>query len=403
MSQTTYSEEQLIKSVDLYRKLGSKSAVADHMGTTESSIRRMLKAAARRGLAVDVVPIMPGFEIKSVARKEGEAWVKQAPAAGEEFVPPDGHRIAGVSALVDADNRIIQQWVKTKEDGPALEDKLAIIEKAFENFVPSAPELKGPIYCTDDRLTVYILCDWHIGLFAYGKETGGPDWDLSIAKKELLDTFTDVVMNSAPSSKAIVLGLGDLMHADNSNNMTARSGNVLDVDTRYAKVLETTCDMMVEVVEMVRRKHEFVEVVIKPGNHDPESTVGIRQALRMYYRNEPKVDVDTSPNPFYWCRFGVNLIGGTHGDKARPKDMPLIMANMRKQDWAETSTRHFHTGHVHHDSLKETGGVHVFTHRAPMAQDAYHASHGYLSGRSMKSYSYHATKGARGSFEVEIN
>lgn len=402
MTQKPVSERELMNAVAAYEKTGTKTGAAKLLNVDESTVRRYLKNASRRGLLLSERPILPGFEIKSLSRKEGDAWIKQTPAAGEEFTAPDGHRIAGVSALLDSENRIIQQWVKTKEDGPALEDKLAIIEKAFENFKPSAIEVSGVTSLADDRLTVYILCDWHIGLFAYGKETDGPDWDLAIAKRELLDTFADVVMNSAPSKTAVVLGLGDLMHADNSNNMTARSGNVLDVDTRYSKVLETTCDMMVEVVEMVRRKHELVEVVVKPGNHDSDSTVGIRQALRMYYRDVASVAVDTSPSPFYWRRFGVNLIGGTHGDKAKPKDMPLIMANMRKQDWAETTTRHFHTGHVHHDSLKETGGVHVFTHRAPMAQDAYHASHGYLSGRSMKSYSYHITKGARGSFEVEI-
>ncbi|MBN7755504.1 hypothetical protein JYP46_01590 [Nitratireductor aquimarinus] len=96
------------------------------------------------------------------------------------------------------------------------------------------------------------------------------------------------------------------------------------------------------------------------------------------------------------------MIGGTHGDKAKIPDLPMIMANRRKEDWAATSTRHFHSGHIHHDTLREVGGVSVFSHRAPVAQDAYHASHGYLSGRSIKSYTYHIEKGARGHSEVEL-
>ena len=141
---------------------------------------------------------------------------------------------------------------------------------------------------------------------------------------------------------------------------------------------------------------------IRDSNHDEHSTVGLRQALRMYWRNEVRVMVDTSPNPYHYHRFGVNLIAGVHGDKSRPKELPLILANSRPEDWAASTTRHFHSGHIHHDTLLETGGVHVYTHRAPVAQDAYHAAKGYLSGRSMRSFTYHRDKGFRLMTEVEI-
>jgi hypothetical protein len=253
-----------------------------------------------------------------------------------------------------------------------------------------------------DRLTVYIFCDWHVGLFAYGKETGGPDWDLSIAKRVLLQSVADLVEQTPKSKHAVMLGLGDILHADNARNMTERSGNILDVDTRYAKTLSTASDLLVEAGEMVAAKHDAVEITLKPGNHDPNSTIGLQQALRMYWRNSARVAVDDSPNPFWWKRFGVNLIGAAHGDGAKIPEMPLIMANMRRQDWADTFTRHFHTGHIHHDTVKEIGGVHVWSHRAPVAQDAYHAARGYLSGRSMRACNYDIDRGTTGTSEVEI-
>ena len=300
-----------------------------------------------------------------------------------------------------ADGRIVQQWVKTKEGERSPEETAEIVKKAFEAWEPAAPAII-PAEGDDERLTVYILADWHVGLFAYGKETGGPDWDLSIAKRVLYETMQEVVDQAPKSAHALMLGLGDLLHADDARNQTARSHNVLDVDTRYSKCLETVCDLIVGVTEMVALKHSHVEATFKPGNHDTNSTVGITQALRMFFRNSAHVEVDTSPDPFYWRRFGVNLIGGTHGDKAKIPDLPLIMANRRKEDWAASSTRHFHTGHIHHDRVRETGGVHVFAHRAPVAQDAFHAGMGYLSGRSMRAYAYHAEKGAKGHSEVEI-
>jgi hypothetical protein len=332
-------------------------------------------------------------------------WYKRAIARGlDGSVPepvPEGLKITGTSTLYGPDGLVKGQWVKTKAEPEAI-DVAEVIKAAFDDFTPLAPSIIRPTGGDDDRLTAYIFCDWHVGLFAYGEETGGPDWDLSIARKVLIETAAELIDQSPKSKHALILGLGDLLHADNANNQTERSKNVLDVDTRYSKCVDTIVDLMVESSQMIAVKHEQVELVLKPGNHDPYSTVGLRQALRMYYRNEERVVVDTSPNPFYFRRFGVNLIAGVHGDKAKPKQLPLIMANMRPTDWGQTSTRHWHTGHVHHDTEKEDGGVHVYSHRAPVAQDAYHAHEGYLSGRSMKSFSYDAQRGCRGRTEIEI-
>jgi len=212
----------------------------------------------------------------------------------------------------------------------------------------------------------------------------------------------ELIEAAPPSKYAIVLGLGDLLHQDGTLPITTRSRSILDSDTRYPKIHDTLCDMMAETTERIAQKHHNVEISIGPGNHDDAATVGIRSSLRMYWRNDDRIMVDTSPNPFYFKRFGVNLIGGVHGDKTKPSQLPLLMANRCKEDWALTTTRHFHTGHIHHDTLKEDGGVHVYSHRAPVAQDAYHAHHGYLSGRSMRAYIYHKTKGARGNIEIEM-
>ncbi len=89
-----------------------------------------------------------------------------------------------------------------------------------------------------------------------------------------------------------MLGLGDLLHADNARNMTERSGNILDVDTRYAKT--TTTDLLVEVSEMSAAKHDLIEIVLKPGNHDPNSTVGLVQGQRMYWGNSNRTVAEAS-------------------------------------------------------------------------------------------------------------
>lgn len=409
MATPPVSDERLLQRVDAWIRHGkSTSKAARELGDSESTINRAAREAARRGLLPGQHPAQPGFEIRNQSvqvdkdQQIKSQSFKYAKSPGDAFEIPEGQAEKGRSVLLDADGRTVQQWIKTNAHQKTPEQHANEFEAAFANFTPLAPSIAPPVNSDADRLTVYILADWHLGLFAYGAETGGPDWDLTIARRVLTETMLEVIETSPPSSRAIVLGLGDLLHADNARNQTDRSGNSLDVGTRYSKTCDTLSDLMAEITECIGAKHDQVDVVVKPGNHDEHSTVGLRQALRMYWRNHDRVDVDTSPNPFYFKRFGVNLIGGVHGDKTKPRDLPLILANRRPDDWAASTTRHMHSGHIHHDTLGELGGVHVYTHRAPVAQDAYHSANGYLSGRSMRSFTYHVEKGFRLMTEVEI-
>lgn len=406
MASPPVPDDVIRRTLDAMEKCGGNQCAASEMlGISRSGVQGHMRMAARRGMLApgNATEVMEGFEITRVQTGPRGTTVEQKPEPGKPFEMPEGHRIKGVSAFIDPEGRVRGQWVKTREGEPSPERTAEIIQAAFAKFEPKAPIVLPPRDSDDERLTAYIFCDWHVGLFAWGKETGGHDWDLSIARETLSAAVREIVETSPPSAHAVILGLGDLLHADNGRNQTERSGNVLDVDTRYSKCLETVCDLMAESSELIASKHRNVQAVFKPGNHDENSTVGIRQALRMYWRDNDRVSVCTSPDAFYWRRFGVNLIGGTHGDKAKIPDLPLIMANRRKDDWSATATRHIHTGHIHHDTEREIGGVHVYSHRAPVAQDAYHAWHGYLSGRSMKSYTYHIDRGSRGHSEVEIS
>jgi len=400
------TDEEALARYKAYLEHGSLSAAGRALGVSDNTIRRAVLAAAERGL-LGTEPVLPGFVLyKSTAVYDDEGnlvrkFVQQRQERPTPYEAPENHRVKGQSTLVDAEGRIIQQWIKTTEER-SPENLAKTFEESFRNFTPLAPRLSKPAKTEDDKLTVYIWTDWHIGLYSWGLETGEGDWDLGIARTVMNDTIREVIDAAPKSQRAIVLGLGDLLNQDTILPITQRSGNVLDSDTRYAKCLETLCDLVQENTERVAAKHDEVELVFKPGNHDEASTVGLRMALRSYWRNTERVQVDLSPDPFYFKRFGVNLIGGVHGDKTKLAQLPMIMANRCKEDWAVTTTRHFHTGHLHHRVELEEGGVQVFQHRATTEKDAYHAHHGYLGGRSMRAFIYHHDKGSRGNIEIVI-
>ena len=394
--------------IDLYNRLGSANKVAQHLGMNRKSIDKWVIIAKRKGWIGEHAGMVPaGHEVGSVSRAYDRYGnqVKETIHTRPERQPyeqEEGYEVKGRSTLIDADGNVASQWVKTNKERLSLEKTIEVIQAAFKGYKPVTPNISKPKEARSDMLTVYPVLDWHIGMFAYGKETGGPDWDLSIARKQLCSTFSELVEQTPPSGRAIFLGLGDLLHSDNNRNRTERSGNPLDVDTRHQKILETACDIMAECSELVASKHQKVTVVFKRGNHDETSNAAILQAIRMMYRNHKRVEVATSPNPFFWTEFGVNLIGGTHGDQQKIDQLPMIMATRCKEAWGRTKTRHVFTGHVHHERAKEVEGVKCFSLRAPIPVDAWHAGVGYSSGRSMYGFNYHSELGSRGNIEVEI-
>lgn len=101
-----------------------------------------------------------------------------------------------------------------------------------------------------------------------------------------------------------MLGGGDLLHADNSENRTARFGNALQVDGRRPKVLMAACKLMVRTVELCLACHRHVTLRILPGNHDENSAVSVAYFLAAWFRDEARVTVDLDPSLFWWFRWG---------------------------------------------------------------------------------------------------
>ena len=94
--------------------------------------------------------------------------------------------------------------------------------------------------------------------------------------------------------------------------------------------------------------------------------------LEALYENEPRVEVITSPNPYWYYKFGKNLIGTCHGDGAKGKDLPGIMANDVREWWGQSDYCVWFVGHVHHKDIKDYTGCTVEYMRTLAASDAWH-------------------------------
>lgn len=390
------TDENLQETVDLYIQYGSQRKIAEILGLSQSTINYRIKMAAQRGL-LGTSPVLPGYVIARSSEQRDEdgnlqkEWITQKPAHAEEWQMPPQHVIKGVSALVDANGNVIQQWVKTRQ---TMEDKVEYIKNAFDDLRPAAP-VAAPSHVDSTLLTIYPVADLHLGMYAWDEETG-ENYDLYIAQDLLNDAVGQLVELSPGSETSLVLGMGDFFHSDSNENRTRRSGNPLDVDTRYAKVLKVGLALMVGVVIRALEKHKHVIFRNLPGNHDPYAALALTLAISAYFRDEPRVTVDTSPSPFFFHRHGKVLIGATHGDMVKAEDMPGLMAATVPVEWGRSQFRYVYCGHWHSKRkrlISENSGAEVEVFQTLAPRDAWGNAMGFTANRSMVAITHHAEYG----------
>lgn len=402
MSTIPLTNEQCLEALQALAEHGTKTGAAIALNISRGAFQNRYNTAIMRGLDGEFAGLVPeGFEVKSASTQYDENGeikgksIKVGKGTGGQL-DPTGFDVVKRSTLIDGSGNVTAQWLKEDKQKRSLDDLIGDIKIAFEDFKKPlcSTKIKSVEHTEKDLLTIYPLADLHLGLYAWGEETQ-EDWSLSKAIECFKKTMQRVADSSPRSETAIILGGGDLLHADTSENKTAKSGNILDVDTRYSKVLQEAIKLIVFQIELALEKHKKAIVRILPGNHDEHSALAVTHALWAWYRNEKRVNVDADPSLFFWHRFGNNLIGAAHGHTTKITEMPLVMANRCKEDWGATEHRYFHGFHIHHktQNIFENGGVITETHQSPAPQDAYHYGRAYLSGRSMQAITYHKKNG----------
>jgi hypothetical protein len=178
-----------------------------------------------------------------VARYGLQARVKRlalkgySPAHDYTHPVPDGFKVKGVSTYYDKDGKPGGQWVKSSADA---ERQLAMMREAIDALKEDVRGLAKPIVCPKvtlaDSLSTYVIGDAHFGLYAWKAESG-EDFDTAIASKDLRAAIDLLVAGSPASETGYLVDVGDFLHADNRSNQTPASGNQLDVDTRYQRVI----------------------------------------------------------------------------------------------------------------------------------------------------------------------
>ena len=345
---------------EAYQRLGSKRAVAREFGVDDKTVRDLIAkyegkldpaiSASMKAVGTQMVPTL--------------AWAK-VPAKDDE---------PGYSVLLK----------------PQFNDNtLERIRDAFEGMEAAAPVLP-PERVSEDLCNVFPLFDVHWGMHAWGQETGSDDYDLKLAEADMMRAFEGVLQLVPSGDTAVLLIGGDFYHADDNSAQTPASKHNLDVDGRMHKVIETSIAIMAYVIQRLLERHRNVVIRVLRGNHDEHSHLVLKFSLDQRYREEPRVTVEKAPRDLFMFQWGRCAIFGQHGDKQKPVDLVLKLADVCPF-WTDAPHRFAYTGHKHKMQAERIGGVWWERLDPFCPPDSYGAT--WVSRRALKADTYHKHTG----------
>jgi hypothetical protein len=322
------------------------------------------------------------------AAEAANARIGIAPEYGIDATVPAGFRLRGTTTLVDTSTGAsVLQWQKVDEDRARQDALMRAAIAAFAERIPRERPRKAPAACNADLLNCYVLTDYHLGMLAWGEETGA-DWDTNIAEQMLVDWFAAAIAQSPRADRAVFAQLGDFVHWDGMDAVTPASKHLLDADTRFQKLVRVAIRVIRRVIGLLLERHGEVVVLMAEGNHDPASSVWLREWLSASFEDEPRVTVDTSADPYYCVEHGATALFFHHGHKRKPAQIDTVFAAKFREVFGRTKYAYAHMGHLHHVDVKETNLMIVEQHQTLAAKDAYASRGGWMSDRSAQVVTY---------------
>jgi hypothetical protein len=326
-----------------------------------------------------------------VAVKKKAALHGYSPAHDMTRVVPDPFIVRGVSTYYNKEGKPSGQWVKSRLDDDKLQE---VMRQAIEAMKEDIPRLSPITYVSNENdnnsniLNCYVITDYHLGMLSWHAETGA-DWDLKIAEELIVKWFAQAISQAPNAEQAVFAQLSDFLHFDGMDAVTPSSKHLLDVDTRFAKVVRSAIRVLRHVIDMLLAKYKKLHIIMADANHDPVSQIWLREWFSVLYEDEPRVTIDRSPSPYNAYEFGNVALFFHHGHKRKVSNVQEVFASQFREMFGRTKYAYAHMGHLHHLDIKENNLMIVEQHRTLAPNDAYAARGGWLTGRDAQVITYH--------------
>jgi hypothetical protein len=303
-----------------------------------------------------------------------------------------------------------RESIHYSEDEPA-EDMLSKIKKHFKNY--TAPEAFTYDKKENKEMCAIInLFDAHIDKLSLLSETNEQS-SLKENIKRFEGAFDELLAQCLVYNPEIIyIPVGSDFF--NTNDLNIHAQTKRGTPQRIMGSAEDNFSIGIDVyrncIDKAAQSASVVCPVIK-GNHDEDKIFYMGVALEIAYENSPKVIIDNTRLQRKYYKYGQNLFGFAHGDKEKKKisSLPLIMAEERKKDWAETKFREWYLGDIHHKQEyrflrgQDFIGCMVRFLRSVGTSDKWHYDNGYLGvPKTAEAFIWTLNNGMKANFTTNI-
>lgn len=392
MAQASLTAEQKQEAVDAVAKYGSQNEAARQLKIKRGTLQHRYREAMNDKLA-------------------GESVIAKECAAN------------GVSV-----DDVPYYWLKTKDVSMFVRRPEAMSYEDMRDEIIAEMDAHSPVYepiihQPGDHLLVVDPADVHIGKLSRIYETGH-DYDMNEAVRRVRVGVSGLLAKAKAFgvSKILFVIGNDILHIDNPKRTTT-GGTPQDTDGQWWQMFLEAKRCYVALVEQLTQVAD-VHVVYCPSNHDYQSGWMLADSLYSWFRNNPNVhfgDEQRSISTAHrkYVEFGRNLIGLTHADAAKEKDLPSIMQYDAREAWGRAAFCVWYVHHTHHKqrnvygvdaqkrekdlmgltiihagkTINPVNNVFVETVRSPSPPDGWHDRHAYLNMQAIEVFLHHPQAG----------
>lgn len=276
-----------------------------------------------------------------------------------------------------------------------------------EHFKALDRDFQLPVVRKTDRrgrlMAEVNIADIHLGKLCWHGDTG-TNYDSKIARDMFYGVIAEIVDALKPMADALeyiaFVWTNDFFNSDTIAKTTTL-GTPQDTDRRWQSLFNTGVEMLVAAVGMLAEIAP-VKTFYTASNHDEVSAYHAIKYLGAWFRNDPRVEVDTDAKPRKYLLYGNTLLGFGHGDKeggGASRDKASRLASMMPIEasdlWGGARFREFHAAHLHSEQMiQEINGVIVRRISSPTAADTWHTTSGFIGAvRKAQTFVYDRERG----------
>lgn len=338
-----------------------KRSYAERLGVPVEEIERLIKK-----VKYELEDIEEGLEIEGETRKYNLDKGTLEVSAIYSF-PPDPQTVIKDHRIDEKEYQLSAYYSKGHKNGTytatALFRKISkeqVVVNSFQEFLGNYEPCfkftkldKKDLQLSEGALIINKQ-DAHLDK----RDLSGYGNDIQARFKEYEDGLDNTLLRAKALSN-----LSDIIYIIGSDHFNAEVTGLTVKGTPqqnmigYHEGFELVCNHEISVIEKLLQTGKKVEVIYLLGNHDATVSFHMASWLKVYFRNEKRINIEISPEFTKYFSLFDTAVAINHGDVQKPERLVQNFPLAYKAGFGDANHHIVLTGDRHTELTRDIGGV----------------------------------------------